>query len=95
MKTEVFDDRTAFLAAVQGKKPCTTRGCATRPDIPSAPKGVGDRLAALKRIARFGYSPRWDAGVGFCFWQPQTGARTSAHDEYAAACIAAEKDLKG
>jgi hypothetical protein len=92
MTTETFDDKAAFLAALHGK-PRTTRGRSTRPDIPSAPRGEGDRLGQIARIAVYGYSPRWDADVGFSFWHPASGARTTAHERYAAACIAAEAEL--
>ena len=76
-------------------KPRQKRGRATRPDLPRAAAGEGNRLEAVKRIAVFGYGPCFDMGVGFCFWQPSTGARTSTHAEYAAACVAAERELRG
>lgn len=64
----------------------------TRSDIPRGPQGEGDRIAQLMRIAVYGYGPRWTNGL-FYFWNPRTDACTSAHDTYAAACIAAEKEL--
>ena len=66
-----------------------------RPDLPRAKDGEGDRIAQLMRIAAYGYSPRFDAGQGFCFWNFQTGQRTSVHQEYAVACAQAEQALKG
>lgn len=94
MKTEVetFDDAAAFRDALRGK-PRQRRGRNTRPDVPSALAGEGDRIAQLGRIAAFGFAPRWDLGVGFSFWNVTTGARTAAHAAYADACIAAEKEL--
>ena len=65
-----------------------------RPDIPRAAASEGDRLKQLERIAAFGYSPRWDVGVGFSFWHPVTGARTTSDaTAYAAACVAAEREV--
>jgi hypothetical protein len=89
---------TEHAAARLGIAGATPRRSATaareaRPDIPRAGRGEGDRLEQLKRIASYGYSPRWDKATGFCCWHPATGARTSAHPEYAAALIAAEKEL--
>lgn len=63
-----------------------------RPDLPRAAAGEGDRIAQLMRIARFGYSPRWDAGL-YSFWHPRTGRRTTASASYAEACVAAEREL--
>ena len=94
MKTETFDNAADFRAAVQGK-PRTKRGQSTRPDLPRAAAGTGDRIEQITRIAAFGYSPRWDAGSGFCFWDCRTGARTTAHASYASACVAAERELSG
>lgn len=91
MKTEVYTDPAAFRAAVRGTKRKAAKDA--RPDLPRAAAGEGDRGEQLIRIAEFGYSPRWDVGVGFSFWDCRTGARTTAHAAYAAACIAAEKEL--
>jgi hypothetical protein len=88
-----LSEHDAARLGIGGAKPRTKRGRNTRPDIPSAPAGEGDRLEALRRIARYGFSPRWDADRGFCFWHPATGARTSTHATYAAACIAAEREM--
>ena len=92
MTTETFDNAADFLAALHGKKR-QKRGRATRPDLPSAPAGEGDRIAQLTRIAVYGFAPRWDVGVGFSFWNVRTGQRTSTHATYAAACVAAESEL--
>ncbi len=92
MQTEIFDNAADFMAAVQGKKPRKPARDA-RPDLPRGPAGEGDRVAQLMRIARFGFSLRFDSGGGFCFWQPSTGARTTVHATYAGACIAAEQEL--
>lgn len=91
MKTETFDNAADFLAAINGKKRKAAKDA--RPGLPRAEQGQGDRINALMRIARFGYSPRWDAGF-FSFWNPRTGGRTSAHAGYAEACVAAERELK-
>ena len=94
MKTEVFKEGEAadFLAAVRGKKKQAAKDA--RPDIPRAPAGEGDRIEQLTRIAAYGYSPRWDAGL-FSFWNVRTGARTTAHAEYAQACVMAEREVAG
>lgn len=94
MTTETFDNPADFLAALHGKKPRAKRGRNTRPDLPSAPAGEGDRIAQLTRIAVYGFAPRWDVDCGFSFWNVRTGARTSTHATYAAACVAAESELK-
>jgi hypothetical protein len=92
MKTELYDNPADFMAALTGKKPKKAAKDA-RPGLPRAPAGEGDRIAQLMRIAVWGYTPRWDAGL-FSFWNPQTGARIAAHAEYAQACAMAEKELK-
>lgn len=63
-----------------------------RPDIPRAAAGEGDRHAALMRLARFGFWPRYDAGLGYSFWHLD-GRTTTRHDNYAAAVIAAEREV--
>jgi hypothetical protein len=95
MKTELYDNPADFMAALTGKKPRKPAKAArdARPELPRAAAGEGDRIAQLMRIAVWGYTPRWDAGM-FSFWNPQTGARIAAHADYAQACIAAEKELK-
>lgn len=52
--TEEYTDPAAFVAA---QKPKSKRKKAkeSRPDIPRAPMGVGDRHAALDRLAHAGY----------------------------------------
>ena len=92
MKVETYDNPADFLAALKGKPRKAAKDA--RPGIPRAAQGEGDRIAQLGRIAAYGYSPRWDAGVGFCFWCPTTGHRTRVCGEYAQACIEAEKELK-
>ena len=89
MKTEVYDNPAAFLEALNGKK----RGRVTRPDLPRAAAGEGDRIAQLGRIAVYGFWPRWRAGVGYDFWHLD-GRTTPVCAEYAAACIAAEREVK-
>ena len=44
MKTETFDDKEAFLAAVQGKKPRPPAKDA-RPDLPRAAAGIDYEIA--------------------------------------------------
>ena len=92
MKTEIYNNPDEFMLALKGKPRKAAKDA--RPGLPRAQAGEGDRLAQVMRIAAYGYSPRWDAGVGFCFWQPTTGHRTQACAEYAQACIEAEKELK-
>ena len=92
MKVETYDNPAEFLAALKGKPRKAAKDA--RPGLPRAQAGEGDRLSQVMRIAAFGYSPRWDAGVGFCFWCPTTGHRTRVCAEYAQACIEAEKELK-
>lgn len=92
MQTEAFDNAADFMAAVQGKKRKKAKDA--RPGLPRAASGEGDRIAQLMRIAVYGYSPRFDAGL-FSFWKPSTGQRTMAHAEYAQACIVAERELRG
>ena len=92
MKTETYTDKAAFLAALNGTKRKAAKDA--RPGLPRAQAGEGDRLAQVMRIAAYGYSPRWDAGVGHCFWNCRTGKRTRVCAEYAQACIEAEKELK-
>lgn len=94
MKTETFDSAADFMAALTGKKP-KKQAADARPGIPRAPAGEGDRISQIIRIAVWGYGPRYTPGVGNFFWNPQTGARTTAHADYAAACIAAERELRG
>jgi len=89
--TETFDDPKAFMAALRGKKKKPAREA--RPDLPRGPAGEGDRIAQLMRIAAFGFCPRWDADVGYSFWNPRTGARLASHASYAAACVAAEGEV--
>jgi hypothetical protein len=92
---EIYDDPAAFREAVAGKKPKQAqRARNARPDIPRAPAGEGDRLAALRRLARLGWMPRWRAGAGFDFWRID-GRSTSAHSDYVAAVQAAEDESKG
>jgi hypothetical protein len=90
MKTELYDNPADFLAAVQGKKRKPAKDA--RPGLPRAPSGEGDRIAQLMRIAVWHFSPRWRAGIGYDFWHTD-GRTTTAHADYAAACIAAEKEL--
>ena len=89
--TEVFDNAADFLAAQKRKKKKPAKDA--RPGLPRGPAGEGDRINQLMRIAIYGFMPRWDDGL-YCFWQPTTGRRTTAHAAYAAACIAAEEELR-
>lgn len=91
MKTEIYDNPADFLAAVQGKK--RPKAKAARPNLPRAEQGTGDRIAQLMRIAIYNYSPRFDQGFGYSFWNPATGQRIAAHAEYAQACVLAEREL--
>lgn len=91
----VLSEHDAARLGIDGakKRRKATAARNARPGIPRADAGTGDRIAQVMRIAVYGFSPRWDAGL-FTFWNPATGVRTSAHDEYAQACIAAERELK-
>jgi len=91
-RTLTFTDKDAFLAALSGKQRKSAK--AARPDLPRAEAGAGDRLSQITRIATYGFSPRYRAGVGFDFWQPGTGRSTIVCAEYAEACVAAEAELK-
>lgn len=64
MKTEVFEDKASFLAALQGK-PRQKRGRATRPDLPAAGRAASTGLTSL--IAGKGrvWSTEFRAGAGF------------------------------
>lgn len=93
MKTELYDNPADFMAALSGKKPKKKAARDARPELPRGPAGEGDRIAQLMRIAVYGYSPRWDAGL-FSFWNPRTGRRIAAHEDYAQACVMAERELK-
>jgi hypothetical protein len=94
-KTEVFTDAEAFRRAAFGK-PKQVRKAAkdARPSVPRGPKGEGDRIKALGRIARSGFMPRWRAGIGHDFWRPSDGRTTTAHASYRAAVIAAEREIE-
>ncbi len=96
MTTETFTDPAAFAAAVRKAQRAASkaRRPAERPPMPRAVAGDGDRPEQLARIAVYGYGPRWDNGL-FTFWNPRTNARTTAHARYAAACIAAEREVRG
>jgi hypothetical protein len=88
---ETYDDPEAFRRAAAGKKP---QQAGKGSDIPRAPGGVGDKHAALMRLAVYGISMRFDAGLGFSGWNVRTGRRTSTHQDYAAAIKAAEEEAK-
>jgi len=88
---ELYDDPEAFRRAAAGKKP---KQAGKASELPRAPSGIGDRHAALMRLAQHGISMRFDAGLGFCGWNARTGQRTSIHQDYAAAIAAAEEEAK-
>jgi hypothetical protein len=88
---EEYDDPEAFRRAAAGKKP---KQAGKGSDIPRAPAGIGDKHAALMRLASLGISMRFDAGLGFSGWNARTGQRYPAHQDYAAAIKAAEEDAK-
>ncbi len=86
------DAQRAGLVKKQARKPARH----ARPDLPRAKDGEGDRIEQLIRIAAYGFSPRFDASTGlYTFWNPATGARTTAHAAYADACGAAEREVQG
>jgi hypothetical protein len=88
---ETYDDPEAFRRAAAGKKP---KQASKGSDIPRAPAGEGDQHAALMRLAVYGISMRFDAGLGFSGWNVRTGQRHSIHESYAAAIKAAEEECK-
>lgn len=92
--TIFLSEHDAARLGLNGAKPKKQSAKDARPDLPRAPAGAGDRLGALMRLACHGYGPRFDPGIGFAFWNPRTGARTTAHQGYAAACIAAEREVQ-
>jgi hypothetical protein len=89
--TETFDNAADFLAALKGTKRKAAKDA--RPGLPRAASGEGDRINQLGRIAAYGYSPRFDVGVGFSFWNVYTKTRTTVCAEYAQACAVAEQEL--
>ncbi len=91
MAIETFDNPADFLRALKGGKRKAAKDA--RPGLPRAAAGEGDRLEALKRLSKFGYSPRYDEGTGFSFWNVYTKHRTTVCAEYAQACIVAEQEL--
>lgn len=106
---EVFDNAADFLAAQRGKKANARRPRApqgqkqgndtsasktTRSGAASEP-GQGDRTKALERIAVWGYMPQFQPERGFFFWTPYATTTTTAHATYAAAVVAAERELGG
>jgi hypothetical protein len=88
---ETYDDAEAFRRAAAGKKP---RHAKRGSELPRAPAGIGDKHAALMRLAVYGISMRFDAGLGFSGWNARTGQRYPAHEDYAAAIKAAEEEAK-
>jgi hypothetical protein len=88
---ETYDDPEAFRRAAAGKKP---KQSSKGSELPRAPDGEGDKHAALMRLAVYGISMRFDAGVGFSGWNVRTGQRYPAHEDYAAAIKAAEEEAK-
>lgn len=92
--TIFLSEHDAARLGIAGAKAKKRPAKDTRPALPRGPVGEGDRIAQLTRIAAYGFSPRWDNGL-FCFWNCRTGARTTAHAEYARACVAAEREVGG
>src|SRR3954468_17483380 len=90
---ETYDDPEAFRRAAAGKKPKQAKRSSAS-ELPRAPAGIGDKHAALMRLAVYGISMRFDAGLGFSGWNARTGQRYSTHDDYAAAIKAAEEEAK-
>jgi hypothetical protein len=92
LKTETFDNPADFLKALRGGRKKAAKEA--RPGLPRAEIGEGDRLKQLERIAAYYFWPRYREGIGFDFWHID-GRVTSLHSDYAEACIAAEKELRG
>jgi hypothetical protein len=88
---ETYDDAEAFRRAAAGKRP---KQASKGSEIPRAPSGIGDKHAALMRLAVYGISMRFDAGIGFSGWNARTGRRYSTHEDYAAAIKAAEEEAR-
>jgi hypothetical protein len=82
--TETFNDPAAFRAALANTR---------QRSVIARTNGEGDRIAALIRIAAYGFMPRWRAGAGYDFWHTD-GRATAAHESYRAAVLAAERELR-
>lgn len=79
MATEIFDDKEAFLRALQGKpRAKATRAREARPGLPRAGRaapGEGERLDVLGKLAQRGWT-RMEYRQGE-FWMTHTSGRES------------------
>lgn len=83
MKTEVYTDPVAFLAAVNGKRKA-------KPATPRAAAGQGNRQAHLDTLAARGYTLVYSTPGGPCYLRNlQTGHETPHTTDYASALDAA------
>lgn len=89
MKTEIYTDPTAFLAAVNGKRKAKPRSA-------RAAAGEGNRQAHLDKLAARGYTMVYSTPGGPCYLRnPRTGRETPHTDDYASALDAALATTKG
>lgn len=90
MKTEIYTDPTAFLAAVNGKRKAKPRASGR------AAAGEGNRQAHLDKLAARGYTMVYSTPGGPCYLRnPRTGQETPHTDDYASALDAALATTKG
>lgn len=89
MKTEVYTDKTAFLAAVNGKRKA-------KPRAARAAAGEGNRQAHLDKLAARGYTVVFSTPGGPCYLRnPRTGRETPHTDDYGTALDLALAMTKG
>lgn len=89
MKTEVYTDKTAFLAAVNGKRKA-------KPRSNRAAAGDGNRQAHLDKLAARGYTMVFSTPGGPCYLRnPRTGQETPHTDDYGTALDLALEATKG
>lgn len=90
MKTEVYTDKTAFLAAVNGKRKAKPRASGR------AAAGEGNRQAHLDKLAARGYTIVFSTPGGPCYLRnPHTGQETPHTDDYGTALDLALAMTKG
>lgn len=108
---QTFDSPADFWREVKrgatkanARRPRAPRGQNPSQDTPAAKTtrsgavsepGVGDRTQALERIAVWRFMPQFQPERGFFFWTPYSTTTTTPHATYAAAVVAAEKELRG
>ena len=89
MKTEIYTDSAAFLAAVNGQRKA-------KPRAARAAAGEGNRQAHLDKLAARGYTMVFSTPGGPCYLRnPRTGQETPHADNYATALDLALATTKG